>query len=68
MVKKVSLGENIRNRREKCGITQQELSKQVMCTQSMLCQIERGSKVPTILLAGEIAKALDCSVDELLNQ
>lgn len=63
----MNVGEKIRSLREECGISQHELSVQVMCTQSMICQIERGTKVPTILLANEIAKVLGCTVDELLQ-
>lgn len=63
----MNIGEKIRSLREQHGISQQELSDQVKCTPSMICQIERGTKVPTILLANEIAEVFGCTVDELLK-
>lgn len=63
----MNVGEKIRSLREERGISQFELSDRVKCTQSMISQIERGTKVPTILLANEIAQVLGCTVDELLQ-
>lgn len=33
----------------------------------MLCQIERGTKVPSLPLGKEIADALGCGVEDLLG-
>lgn len=63
----MSVGENIKNIRLQAGMTQKELAEKVLVDQSMICQIERGSKVPTMLLGQEIAKALGCELVELLK-
>ena len=62
------IGEKIKDLRNKNGLTQQELADRVQITQSMLCQIERGSKIPTILLAWEIAKVLDFELNDYVSE
>ena len=62
----MSVGENIRNARQKAGLTQAYLAELAGVTQAMLCQIERGTKNPSIQLGAEIAKILNCSLDSLL--
>ena len=37
-------------------------------TQAMLCQVERGTKNPSLQLGAEIAKILDCSLESLLME
>ena len=61
----MSIGENIRNIREGRGIAQVELAGQVGVTQSMLCQIERGTKACSMQMGADIARALGCTVMEL---
>lgn len=63
----MSVGENIKNLRIKNNITQIELSNRIGVTQSMLCQLERGSKALNIQLAKQIADFFCCSVDDLLK-
>lgn len=63
----VDVGQMVRERRLAKNMTQQELAEQIQITQSMLCQIERGSKIPTILLAWEIAKALGFELNDYLS-
>lgn len=63
----MSIGENIKNKRLSMGITQKELAEKVMVDQSMICQIERGSKIPTMLLGKEIASVLRCELADLLE-
>ncbi|MCI9418194.1 MAG: helix-turn-helix transcriptional regulator [Eubacterium sp.] len=62
----MSVGENIRNARQKAGLTQAYLAELAGVTQAMLCQIERGTKNPSLQLGAEIAKILNCSLDSLL--
>lgn len=64
----VNVGQVIRERRLAKNMTQQELADRVQITQSMLCQIERGSKIPTILLAWEIAKVLDFELNDYVSE
>ena len=63
----MSVGENIRRIREERNMRQAELAEQVGVTQAMICQIEKGIKTPSILVAAEIAKALECKTDDFLE-
>ena len=62
----MSLGMNIKRKREDKGLSQKQVAEKVNVDQSLICQIERGSKTPNLLLAKEIADTLDCKVDDLL--
>ena len=62
----MSIGENIRRIRTEAGIKQAELAQRVQITQSMLCQIERGTKACSMALGAEIAAALGCSIANLI--
>lgn len=63
----MSVGMNIREMRRMLEMTQKELAEKVSVDQSMICQIERGTKIPTILLANEIAQVLGCSLKDLVH-
>lgn len=43
-VEKVSIGENLKRMRLKCGMTQTELARKVNVDNSLICQFERGQK------------------------
>jgi len=60
----LSIGENIKARRIEKNMKQAELARKVGITQSMLCQIERGTKVPTLPLSKELAEVLGCDVND----
>lgn len=64
-VEKLSVGENIRRIREEKGIPQSKLAEKCGVSQSMICQIERGTKVPTLPLSVDIAKVLHCKLENL---
>lgn len=64
----MSVGENIRKRREQIGMMQAQLADKVGVSQPMICQIERGTKVPTLLLSMDIAAALHCDIGELAGE
>lgn len=63
----MSVGENMKRLRLGCDMTQKNLAELVGVDQSMICQIERGTKIPTILLAKTIAEALNCSILDFLS-
>ena len=65
-VEKVSIGANIKARRVALDMTQKELAERVNVDQSMICQIERGTKAPSLPLSKEIADALECQLDDLI--
>lgn len=62
----MSIGENVKKKRLALGLSQAELAKKINITQSMLCQIERGTKTPALPLGKELADALGCALEELL--
>lgn len=61
----MSIGENIRSMREKKNITQNELAEQIGVAQSMIAQLERGSKTLSVPLAKSIAALFGCSIEDL---
>ena len=61
----MNVGETIRARRQALGITQADMAARLGVAPSMVCQIERGSKAPSLPLAAEIARLLGCSIDAL---
>lgn len=64
----MNIGKNIRDKREAKGLTQLTLSNESGVGTSMICQIEKGMKIPSLAVALSIAKALECTVDELCRE
>lgn len=62
----MSVGSNIRRLRESRKMSQAFLAREAGITQSMLCQIERGTKNPSLQIGKEISDVLGCSIEELL--
>lgn len=63
----MSVGENIKTLRTSAGLTQDDLAAKVGVSRPMIAQIERGSKVPTLVLSGALAEALNCEVTDFLE-
>lgn len=63
----MSIGNNIKLRRIKEGMKQQELAGLAGITASLLSQIERGKKPLTPQTGCAIAQALQCSVYDLIK-
>lgn len=63
----MSIGTNIKEKRLELGMTQKELAERVSVDQSMICQIERGTKAPSLPLGIEIAAALKCRIEDLVS-
>ena len=63
----MNVGENIRKLRKNQGLTLAELAKAVKVSEPTLCMIGRGTRIPSVLLAADLAKVLGCTVDELLK-
>jgi len=61
------LGARVRRRREQYDLSQSELAKRISCNQSMIYFIEQGEKIPSLALTRKLAKALNYSLDELVN-
>jgi len=64
----MNIGANIRKIREEKGMMQLELAERIGVTSSMLSQIERGSKSPSLPLGVAIAKVLECSIEDLIKE
>lgn len=63
----VQLSNNIRWRREAKGLSQSELGRQCDVTAAAINRFESGLKVPSLVTAVALAKALGCSLDELVG-
>lgn len=62
------LAENIRRFRKKKGLSQEKLARLADISNNTLVKIEMGmAKEPTITTVRKIAKALDISIDELVE-
>lgn len=64
----MSIGECIKAKRIASGYSQDGLAKIVGIKQPMMAQIERGTKIPSMLLGKSIAQALECKVEELYGE
>lgn len=63
----MSVGANIRARREAAGLSQAYVAAQAGISQAMLCQIERETKNPSLQVSKEISAVLCCKLDDLLD-
>ena len=65
---KSTIADNIKKYRQKMGISQDRLSKIADVTYNTIIKIESGAnKNPTIETLAKIAKALNATVDDLIN-
>ncbi len=64
----MSVGSNIRRLRENKKIQQKFLAEKAGITQSMLSQIEKGVKNPSLQIGKEIADILGCKMEDLLAE
>ncbi|MBO4456975.1 MAG: helix-turn-helix domain-containing protein [Butyrivibrio sp.] len=63
----VEFGEQLRNAREKKGMTQQTLAEQLYVTRQTVSHWERGARFPDLLTTKKISETLDVSLDDLLS-
>lgn len=64
----MSFAENLKRLREQKGLSQAELAEKANISQPMIAQYERYMKVPTIIVAVDIAKALNTTCEELVRE
>ncbi|KIG17770.1 Transcriptional regulator [Enhygromyxa salina] len=62
-----NIGPNIRRRRQALGLSLDALAQTSGVSSTMLSEVERGRKNPTVKLAYQIALSLGCSLTELLD-
>jgi transcriptional regulator with XRE-family HTH domain len=63
----VELGRRMRDERRRRGLSLEELAARAGVSRSMLSDVERGGKVPTVLVLDRIATGLDTSIARLLG-
>lgn len=61
------ISENLKRIREEKGMSQSELSRASGISQSMIAQVERGTKTLTLITAKILVDALCCKLDDLLD-
>ena len=61
----MATGDIIKKKREEKGLTQEQLATAVLVKREYITQIERGTKIPPLPLAKQIADVFGCTVDEL---
>lgn len=61
------IGKNILNSRKQKGMSLDELAKRSGVSKSMLSQVEQDKTNPTLITAWKIARALDLSMEELME-
>ena len=59
---------DVRQARPRVGISQKDLARKVGITQAFLSEVETGTKSPSLLTAAKLARALGCTIDELLGE
>ncbi len=60
-------GLQIRTLRKEKGLTLEELAKMSGVSRVAINRYELGDRVPNVTIAVKLAKALDCTVDDLLT-
>jgi len=63
-----SFAGTVARRRREAGLTLEDLSRSSGVSRTMLSEVERGQKSPTIRVACQIAEGLGCTVSELLGE
>ena len=63
-----TIGSTLRERRKDAGYTQDEVAKVLGVNQTMVLQIERGTKQLSLLNAAILAELFGCSIDYLLGE
>ena len=61
------LAENLKNAREKLGLSQEDVAKAVGITQPAYSYIENGFKNPSVPTLIRLSKLLNVSIDELIK-
>lgn len=64
----MAFSENVRKARESEGLSQEKFAERIGVTQQMISKYESGTKLPSISTLADIADALDCSTDYLLDR
>ena len=58
--------ERLKARRKELGLTQAELAERVGCTQKDIARWEAGTREPKLTALKNLARALECKVDDII--
>jgi len=64
----MTIGENIKKLREAKGWSQQRLADELDMSRPTITQFERGTRNFSVQLGRLIAKALDCTLNDLIDE
>ncbi|TAL49375.1 XRE family transcriptional regulator [Patescibacteria group bacterium] len=68
MATEINIGENIKKRRAKLGLSQEDFAQKSSVKYTTLTKIETGViKKPSVILMAKIAKTLAVSIEDLLK-
>ena len=68
MATESSIGENIKKRRTKLGLSQEDFAQKSGVKYTTLTKIESGViKTPSVVIMAKIAKALDVAIEDLIK-
>lgn len=56
----------VKEKRKEARLSQTKLSIQSGVSRSYISELEKGKYVPTVLIMGKLAKALNCSIDSIV--
>ena len=62
----MTFGQAIKEKREKLGLTQQELAEKLYVSRQTVCRWENGTRCPDLIMSKKIALVLGISLDELV--
>lgn len=62
----MKFGEAIKEKREKLGMTQQDLAEKLFVSRQTVCRWENGTRCPDLIMSKKIALVLGISLDELV--
>lgn len=58
---------NLRKIRQELGLTMKQVAEMSNCSEAAISLYERGKRMPSVLIAAKIAKALNVTLDELFK-
>ena len=63
----MKFGEAIKEKREKLGLTQQELAEKLFVSRQTVCRWENGTRCPDLIMAKKISTVLGIPLDDLVS-
>lgn len=62
----MTFGENIKEKREALGMTQQDLAERLFVSRQTVCRWENGSRCPDLIMSKKISLVLGIPMDDLV--